>query len=265
MDSREYLNMRPVQKCTDIFRSTAQSRVDTYNSSSGKDDGTGIQCEVCRNRGNIAFINEQGNFACRPCKCEGTRRTVQRLQNQGLYEMAQSKHLDNFQIDTPTRKSMKAVVERYLADQELHWLILCGQSGSGKTHLATAAFIQMCFDRGLNGRYLPWISESRKMKASGKDGDDRLINDYKKCGLLYIDDLFKTKRNEDPSDADVRLAFDILDYRYSHNLPTIVSTEKLFEELEALDTAIYRRIHERCGTYIANIGRDRGKCFIPTK
>lgn len=263
MEPKEILMMRTTQNQTDIFRATAQSRVDTYNSSSGKEDGTGIQCEVCRNRANIAFINENGNFACRPCRCEGTRKTVMKLQKQGLYEIAQGKRLDNFQTNTPTQKSMKDVVERYLADKDLRWLALCGQSGSGKTHLATAVFIQLCFERGLNGRYLPWISEGRKIKFSCNNGDYRLLDDYRKCDLLYIDDLFKTKRREEPTEADFRLALDILDYRYTHKIPTIISTEMLFEELKELDTAIYRRIHERCGTYIANIGRDRQKCVIP--
>lgn len=44
---------------------------------------------------------------------------------------------------------------------------------------------------------------------------------------------------------------------------TIISTEMLLEDIRDLDEAIYRRIHEMCGPYIGNIGRDPGKCYRP--
>ena len=141
-------------------------------------------------------------------------------------------------------------------------MILCGQSGAGKTHLCTATFVQLSFDRGLDGRYLLWPSDSRRMKAAAKDGNEQYINDFKQCSFLYIDDLFKGKKDSEPTDADVRLAFDILDYRYNHKLPTIISSEMLLEEIRDLDVAIYRRIREMCGPYIGNIGRDPRKCFV---
>ncbi len=246
----------------DPFRALAQSRVDTYNQSVGKDDRTGIQCSDCNNRGDFAFLNEDGFFTVRPCKCAGTRLTVERLQKQGLFEIAKKKTLHNFQTDTATQKALKDIVQRFLREEKPHWMILCGQSGSGKTHLCTAAFVQHSFNRGLDGRYLLWNSDGRRMKAAAKDGDEQLINDFKRCALLYIDDLFKCKRDSEPSDADVRLAFEILDYRYNHKLMTIISTEMLLEDIRGLDEAIYRRIHEMCGTYIGNIGRDSSKCFV---
>lgn len=246
----------------DPFRAMAQLKVDTYNQSQGKDDGTGIQCSACNNRGDFAFLNDSGFFAVRPCKCAGTRLTVTRLQKQGLYEAAKKKTLPNFRTDTDTQRALKSIVKRFLADKEPHWMILCGQSGAGKTHLCTAAFVRLSFDKGLDGRYLSWISDGRRMKAAAKDGDERLLNDFKRCNLLYIDDLFKCKKDVEPSDADVRLAFEILDYRYSHRLTTVISTEMLLEDIRYLDEAIYRRIHEMCGPYIGNVGKDPSKCFV---
>lgn len=249
----------------DPFRAMAQLKVDTYNQSQGEDDGTGIQCGVCNNRGDLAFLNDSEFFAVRPCKCAGTRLTVQRLQRQGLFEIAKEKTLPGFRTDTDTRKALKSIVKKFLADKEPRWMILCGQSGAGKTHLCTAAFVRLSFDMGLDGRYLLWNSDGRRMKAAAKDGDEQLLNDFKRCNLLYIDDLFKCKRDSEPSDADVRLAFEILDYRYNHKLMTIISTEMLLEDIRYLDEAIYRRIYEMCGPYIGNIGRDPDKCFIPGK
>lgn len=253
------------QNTVNSFLALAQNKVDTYNQSQAEDDGTGIQCADCNNRGNIAFLSEDGTFAIRRCKCAGTRLTVLRLKKQGLYEMAKEKILGNFYTDTELRKACKNLVQKFIADRELHWLIMCGQSGTGKSHLCIAAFVQLSLKRGMNGRYMVWHSESRRIKVTANDGDERIINDFKKCELLYIDDLFKCKRDSEPSDADVRLAFEILDYRYNHKLMTIISTEMLLEEIRYLDEAIYRRIHEMCGPYIGNIARDPSKCYIPTR
>lgn len=261
MDKRQFFDMRTAQK--DSFLAMEQNKVDTYNKSSGEDDKTGIQCSACNNRGKIAFLSEEGKFTIRPCKCSGTRLTVSRLQRQGLYEVSKKKTLDNYTTDTETQKALKSLVQKYIAEKDPKWMLLCGQSGAGKTHLCTAAFVQLSFDRGIDGRYLLWNSDGRRIKAAAKDGDEQLLNDFKKCNLLYIDDLFKCKRDSEPSDADVRLAFEILDHRYSHKLRTIISTEMLLEDIDYLDEAICRRIREMCGPYIGNIGRDPSKCYMP--
>lgn len=251
------------QRTGNPFLGIEQAKVDTYNQSQGEDDGTGIHCAVCNNRGNIAFLNEGGTLTIQQCKCVGARLTVLRLKRQGLHEMAKIKTLANFHTDTDTRKALKNLVQKYIAEQDPKWMLLCGQSGAGKTHLCTATFVQLSFDRGIDGRYLLWNSDGRRIKAATKDGDEQLLNDFKKCKLLYIDDLFKCKRDSEPSDADVRLAFEILDYRCNHKLMTIISMEMMLEEIRDLDEAIYRRIHEMCGPYIGNIARDPGKCYIP--
>lgn len=263
MNKKDVYELRQRLNADDPFRAMAQIRVDTYNQGQGKDDGTGIQCGDCNNRGNLAFLDESGFFTVRPCKCAGTRLTVLRLQRQGLYEAAKSKTLPAFRTDTEMRKTLKILVRNFLNEKESRWMILCGQSGTGKTHLCTAAFVRLSFERGVDGRYLQWISDGRRMKAAAKDGDEQMLNDFKNCKLLYIDDLFKCKRDSEPSDADIRLAFEILDYRYSHKLMTIISTEMMLEDIRDLDEAIYRRIHEMCGCYIGNIGRDPNKCYVP--
>lgn len=262
MDKRGLYELRQQMGGEDPFMATAQARMETYNKSKGEDDGTGVQCCECNNRGVIAFLDD-GQLRARDCKCRGTRLTVQRLQRLGLYEKAQKETLDRYRTDTETRRALKQIAEGYIAEKDPQWLLLCGQSGAGKTHLCTAAFVQISFDRGIDGRYLIWNSDGRRIKAATKEGDERLLNEFKEARLLYIDDLFKCKRDAEPSDADVRLAYEILDHRYSHKLPTIISTEMLPEEIRDLDEAIYRRIHEMCGSYIGNIGRDPNKCFFP--
>ena len=262
MKKLDFTNLGSGSAYKDPFLMTLQTRVDTFNGREGKDN-TGIDCPFCKNRGEIAYIGETGSFTVRPCKCFGARRTVERLQSQGLYERAQRSTLDTYRTDTDVRKAIKGTVTGFLKEPAPHWLALCGQSGVGKTHVCTAAFVQLSFLRGLNGRYFLWNSDGRKLKASALNGDDSPINSVKKCELLYIDDLFKSKRGTDPSDADVRLAFEILDYRYNSKLTTIISSEMTLEDIRDLDFALYRRISEMCGPYKVNISYGTDKCFVP--
>lgn len=246
-----------------MFQTIEQNKVDTYNTAPVEDDGTEVNCQKCNNRGMIAFLNDAGKFTLTPCKCAGHRRTIARLKQQGLFEAAKEKTLDKFTVTTEAQRGLKEIVQKYIADGNPRWLILCGQSGAGKTHLCTAAFVQISMKQGTDGRYLLWNSDGRRIKAASKDGDESLLNEFKQTSLLYIDDLFKCKKGSEPSDADVRLAFELLDYRYAHKLRTIISTEMPMEDISYLDEAIYRRIRERCGSYIGNVRKDKANCFDP--
>ena len=261
MDRIDFSRLQAGIQGLDPVLAALQSRVETYNNQAAGSDGTGIDCPICKNKGNIAFIGETGSFTVRPCQCSASRRTVLRLQRQGLAERAARQTLERFRADTRLRRTMKETVEAFLRDPEPHWLAICGQSGVGKTHLCTAAFAALSFSRGLEGRYLTWNADARRIKTAAVNGDDGLLTACKTCQLLYIDDLFKMKPGTEPTDADVRLAFELLDWRYNRRLVTILSTECQLEDLRELDFALYRRITEMCGPYKINIAPDRSKCF----
>ena len=155
---------------------------------------------------------------------------------------------------------MKEVTERFITEPQGHWLMLCGQSGCGKTHLTTAAFVQLSYRLGLEGQFLQWNQDSRALKAAALEDDSRLWDRYKTAELLLIDDLFKGA-GQGPSDADIRLAFEILDHRYNNTLTTIISTELPFDKLLTIDQAIAGRIKEMCGDFLVSIAPDAAKNF----
>lgn len=239
-----------------------QSRIDSYNALIGKDDGTDVHCEECHDKGDIAFVDaESGNFTIRHCKCYGTRLTVQRLQRCGIWERAKRCKLETFQTETPTQQAMKNAAVQFIAEPKGHWLMLCGQSGAGKTHLCTATFVQLSHRLGLAGQYLLWNADGRQLKAASMDDDTEIWDKYKRTELLYIDDLFKGRQDQGPSDADIRLAFELLDYRYNNQLITILSSEMTFDRLLALDQAIAGRVKEMCGEFLVSITPDVAKNF----
>ncbi len=239
-------------------RANLENRVKAYNATKGGEDGTGITCPDCNNKGTVAFVSpDSGNFTVRPCKCYGLRCTIKRLQKCGVWHQAQRYRLDNFQTDTPTRRAMKSITERFLQEYKGHWLMLCGQSGAGKTHLCTAAFVSLTYQAGLCGAYFLWNRDGRRLKANVLEDPEKLWKRYRESELLYIDDLFQGSRSE----ADRRMAFELLDYRYNNDLPTVLSSELSFQQLLELDQAIAGRIREKCGPFLVDIAPEIRKNY----
>lgn len=236
-------------------------KIETLNKQPGA--LTGYDCPKCLNKGYVAIQKEDGGMAVRDCDCMTIRRCVWEMEKSGLENIIRDKTFQSFAADEEWQKVIKTVAMTY-ADKPEGWLLFCGQSGSGKTHLCTA----VCRQRLLQGdvvRYMPWRDKVAELKALSLDSDRRaeIINGYKTAQILYIDDLYKVGRAADgssnPTAADIGLAFEIFNYRYMNHLPTIISTEKTPDELVEIDEAIGSRIIEmtRC-----NETEDANVCLI---
>ncbi|MBR0519301.1 AAA family ATPase, partial [bacterium] len=71
------------------------------------------------------------------------------------------------------------------------------------------------------------------------------------------DDFLKVDLNI----ADLKIIYEIINYRYKENKTTIFSSERLFSELAQIDEAIESRIFEKAEGFIIDIARDRQKNF----
>lgn len=85
----------------------------------------------------------------------------------------------------------------------------------------------------------------------------QIVEPLKMVRVLYIDDLFKTGRGQEPTAADVNLAFEILNARYNDSRKiTILSSEWTLESILNLDEGVGSRIYERTkGYYFDLTGR----------
>jgi DNA replication protein DnaC len=111
-------------------------------------------------------------------------------------------------------------------------------------------------------RYMVWREASNQLKAALTDGSYAAqIAAYKEADVLYIDDLFKTSSTAEVSGADVRLAFEILDYRARNQMLTILSTEWLLPQLRQIDGAIGGRIIQMSRGYAFEIRPDNQKDY----
>ena len=251
-------------------RISCQNQCDWENSQNGNlNDYDGYDCQICHNKGYIVkpklylkrYTAEQVM-----CKCDKIRRTIRSLKRSGLEDVVQEYRFDNYAAKETWQKNALEIAKRYTENYQEHWLFIGGASGRGKTHLCTAAAIAL-LKKGNEVKYMLWRDEARRLKSIVNDPEyNRDIQFYKSVDVLYIDDLFKTGRGvgksaQIPTEADINLAFEIINSRAIQRKPTIISSESTLIELVQIDEAIGGRIKQRCGEYYLNIGAKNTKNY----
>jgi len=160
---------------------------------------------------------------------------------------------------------LKQGVQSY-AEHPSGWLLIGGQSGCGKTHLCTAVCRQLLLE-GKQVHYMSWRETVAQLKGLSLDstGRSKEMEKLKKSQVLYIDDLYKTGKNNEGSDyptgTDINLAFEIINHRYINRLTTIISTERTPQELVSIDEATGSRIIELCGSHVYSIGKNQSRNY----
>ena len=204
-----------------------------------------VDCPVCKNMGYLSRVDEEGNTRWYECECMAKRRSIRRIKHSGLQDMMERYTFDAYEVkDAEQLKILHTA--RMFAEDDLGWFYIAGQSGSGKTHICTAICSRL-IERGNDVYYMRWRDESRQLKSLlNTDEVEKPIERLKRVQVLYIDDFFKGSANE----ADVRLAFEIINARYNNSrLRTIFSSEIDFEGLEEIDESLCGRIYERSSGY----------------
>ena len=148
---------------------------------------------------------------------------------------------DNYLDVDRYRSLIKQRAIDYSQDSGDGWWYIYGQSGSGKTHICTA-ICKSLMDSGLEVYYMNWRDESVVLKADINDSETytRKMDKLKSVKVLYIDDFLKGGSTV----ADIKLAFEILNARYSRRLKTIISSEITLDGLFEIDEAVAGRIFE---------------------
>jgi DNA replication protein DnaC len=189
-----------------------------------------------------------------------------RAQRSGLGQLLEKCTFAAYTANEPWQKAVKAQAESY-ANNSVGWFSMNGSSGAGKTHLCTA-IVSALISSGKEARYFVWPDEIRKVKAKINDeyAEDEIMQS-KTVEVLYIDDFLKTGDVYDsnaqrfvpvpPTAADIRLAFEIVNYRSNNNLITIFSSERTLEEINKFDYALGSRICQMCGENYVTLTGDK--------
>ena len=228
-----------------------------YNTSTGKRDDN--HCPKCRDRGDYMEIFWQEGIpyeTLKKCECSGVIENERRLKNSGLSNM-RSFVFDNFYADSPWQVNMKNLAMENASIRE--WFFVGGSVGSGKTHICSA-ICNYIIKHGGQVKYSIWVDDIRDLKRSQMDQNFKeKINKLKTVDTLYIDDLFKARK--EVSASDLELTYEILNYRYLNGLKTIISSERNIPEILAIDEAIGSRIQQKCKKYAIDIAKSPGRNY----
>ena len=233
---------------TDYAR--CQTECDQYNampvseSVRNNQNWMSVNCPICKNKGYLKRVkwvpdyNRWEVFASR-CAC-WNRRQVEKVGVIKTYTF------DNFIVREDWQQRMLDAAHRWCADPK-GTLYIGGQVGSGKTHIAMAV-AQDLLERGKDLKIMIWSSDSQWLKRAG-DQYLPYVGSYRSVPILYIDDLFRSRiqsAKDGISESDRNIAYDILDYRCSREMPTIITSEFSLEEICSIDPAIGGRIAKSC-------------------
>ena len=217
-----------------------------YTSLEGFDLG-GVDCPYCGNSGMVTRIGEDGALYSRSCRCMKKRIALRRIRKSGMSDLIRRYRFENWRADTPEQEKILRLAHRFAAEDS-GWFYIFGQSGAGKSHICTA-ICGALIERNKDVVYMPWRDESTALKALVTDAAAYLtrMKPLKHAEVLYIDDFLKGG----DTDADIRLAYEILNYRYNDKaLRTIVSSEMPPETLLRRDEALGGRIYERARGFV---------------
>ena len=253
-----------------------QHKVDSYNAGIGHlDQADGYNCDACKNKGYIAELRMAEIYGYKvetlvPCKCQKARNALSRLARSGLRDVVKKYTFDRYEATEPWQQTLKETAQRFCADPGERWFFYGGQSGAGKTHICTAIAVHF-LRQGMETKYMLWRDEIARIKALVNDAEQygAMMQEIKNADVLYIDDLFKTGKDDfgkvkQPTPADINAAFEIINFRYNDPRKiTIISSERTISDLNEIDEAIAGRIAEKSKAdgYCINLGRDAGKNY----
>lgn len=134
-------------------------------------------------------------------------------------------------------------------------LLIFGGYGSGKTHLA-AAIANALIDRGIPVLFGTFADHLEKIREEfDKTGQRKYQSMMKNTPMLVLDDVGKEKL----TDWSKEILFNVINYRYEHKLPFILTTNFNEQQLgNHIGGAVYSRMCEMC-TAVTTSGKDYRK------
>lgn len=132
-------------------------------------------------------------------------------------------------------------------------LVLWGISGVGKTCLASAAFTERTRDDV--GLAIEYNQLTRAIQAGYRDNSaDELIAVLMHVPVLFVDDLGNVGQAHE-SDDKHRIMIQVIDYRYTRQLPTLITSNLDFDALvDMFSYKLARRLVDASWSKMLHVG-----------
>jgi DNA replication protein DnaC len=189
----------------------------------------------------LTKAEEQRAAKLRRAKEEQERRAAVEWERQLIMANIPEMHRGcSFESYETTNDVQRECVER-LQNDKRNWFVLCGSTGTGKNHLATAVIK----DRLKSGRTAVLWKVKRLMDEQlARSGEEKriMLRELETVDLLVLNELGRTSEKKFFQDT----IFDLLDERHENNRQTILITNMSPEQVFALfeGDAVQRRLRD---------------------
>lgn len=244
----EYKPMTRLEEAYDEARKYNNQKFDPTHS---------VDCEKCLNKQYVAVVNTTvEQMFLKPCDCVKQREFNRNLELSGMKHLLEYR-INDFVADWDYQQLMKKMAFDYCTKKSDTWLCYLGQSGCGKTHLISAVANHL-MKQGEKVLYIAW-SEFKKQVTDELlvSKTSKTLEQAKKAQCLVIDDFYKGKVSE----FNEEIAYDLINYRYSNKLRTLISSEVMPKQFTGESEAVFGRIKERCKKNIMVIPKDSTKNY----
>lgn len=210
-------------------------------------------CPKCEDRGYV-FEIQDGYEVAVPCECLEKKQSIEKMERSGLTEAFKQRTFKTFIVNNEWQLEAKAKAMDYCKNfkETNASLILSGQPGSGKTHLGVASMLRL-IENNTGCVYREYISMLTDLKQTSMDEEEyiRSLEKYINPPVLFLDDFLKGE----PTVADRKHVYKIINTRYLKSMPMIISTEKSVQDILEFDEAVGSRIVEMAQNNIITFPR----------
>jgi len=188
-------------------------------------------CEICGGSG-WRIVERDGISAADKCECAGATASRRRFSRSGIPPKFANSSFENFSLLNENPIAHRGITPVFMAVRkyarefpmsEKPGLLLIGETGTGKTHLAVAA-LQALIERGFEGRFFDFnelIDKIRNSYVSESSASDRAAySQAMESEILLLDDLGAHRVKDFVQDV----LTSIISYRYNNNKPLIATT-----------------------------------------
>lgn len=190
------------------------------------------------------------------CSCAQRRLISKLFAFSEITPQMQSRNFESFKIINRPEcvASAYETAKQYLEDFEENQgtqensIFLGGNPGSGKTHLLLAIANRL-IERGVAVLYFPFVEGLDELRSEIREngpGYQKKLERLQRAPVLFIDDLYKSKKGDEPTKYEVKFLFSVVNYRYLNHLPLMISSELTIDQVLFWDDAIGSRIAQIC-------------------